>query len=164
MPWLTVFRHNGAGRQRTHRPGWTFGQPGGRMLALALVLAGGAGCVPGYTVSDGGEPIAISGRFGGEPAPNDFGSACIWLTLADGTRTYLLLMGETDPVGFDPLRVIDGGRIIATVGDTVTAVGPSGAIGENGCARPEVTFVVDTLTGPGGVWRDSMDRGSFAPS
>lgn len=137
----------------------------GRLLALALVTAAvAAGCVPGYTVSEGGEPIAISGRFDGEPAPNDFGNACIWLTGADGTRTYLLLFGEIDPVRFDPLRLIgEEGQIIATVGDTVTAVGPSGAIGDNGCAKPEVMFVVDTLTGPGGVWRDATAVESFVP-
>jgi hypothetical protein len=132
-------------------------------LGLAVVVAATA-CVPGYTVSEGGEPIAISGRFDGEPAPSDFGNACIWLTRADGTRTYLLLFGEIDPVRFNPLRLIgDDGQIIAMVGDTLTAVGPRGAIGNNGCARPEVMFVVDTLAGPGGGWRDSTVLESLAP-
>ena len=143
----------------------TFGTRRARLLGVGLALAfAGTGCLPGYTVSEGGEPTAISGRFGGEPAPNDGGNACIWLTLADGTRTYLLLFDEVDLVRFDPLRLVDDrGQTIATVGDIVTAVGPRGAIGDNGCATPEMLFVVDSLTGPGGMWRDSIAAESLVP-
>jgi hypothetical protein len=58
-------------------------------------------------------------------------------------------------VQFRPLRLVDtAGTIIAAEGDTITAIGPSMAIGENGCAPIDDMFVVDELIGPGGNWRD----------
>lgn len=48
------------------------------------------------------------------------------------------------------------GSTIARLGDIVTVTGPRGAIGENGCAPIEMSFVVDSIVGPGGKrsWRD----------
>ena len=120
-------------------------------LALALLAAG---CIPGYVVTEGGEPREISGRLGGEGARNEFENACIWLVRADGMRTHLLIMDDS-VIRSDPLRLVDrNGRTIASVGDTVTAVGPSGAIGDNGCRAVEEMFVVDQIIGPQGSWLD----------
>jgi hypothetical protein len=57
-------------------------------------------------------------------------------------------------VQFQPLRLVDtAGRIIAAEGDTITAIGPTLAMGENGCAPIDDMFVVDELIGPGGTGR-----------
>ena len=126
-----------------------------RFVAIGLsigLLA--AGCIPGQIVSEGGEPREIAGRLGGEGARNEFENACIWLVRGDGERAHLLIMDDSI-VQFDPLRLVDrNGRTIASVGDTVTAVGPSGAVGDNGCAPIEEMFVVDQIVGPGGTWRE----------
>jgi hypothetical protein len=119
-------------------------------VLTAVVLAGA--CVPGRLVSEGGEPRAIDGRLGGEEARDQFGLPCFWLTGADGKRTYLLIMDDS-VFGTDPLRLLDRDRrTIASIGDTVTAIGPTMAIGDNGCASVEDTFVVDEIIGPGGSW------------
>jgi hypothetical protein len=122
-------------------------------LSLALLAAG---CIPGQVVSEGGELREMTGRLGGEGARNEFENACIWLVGADGKRTHLLIMDDS-VIQSDPLRLVDGsGRTIAAVGDAVTAVGPTRAIGDNGCAAIEEMFVVDQLIGPRGTWREEL--------
>ena len=65
-------------------------------------------------------------------------------------------MGEA-VVQFQPLRLVDtAGRVIAAEGDTITAIGPTMAIGENGCAPIDDMFVVDELIGPRWTWRDPV--------
>ena len=124
------------------------------MVVLPLALAVVA-CVPGYQVTEGNEPKQISGRFGGEFRDTGLASECSWLVSADGKRTYLLFMGDLE-LRADPIRLEDGsGRRLATIGDVVTARGPSSAIGENGCAPQSDIFVVETLVGPGGTWHDA---------
>ena len=60
-------------------------------------------------------------------------------------------------VQFQPLRSVDtAGRVIAAEGDTITTIGPSMAIGENGCAPIDDMFVVNELIGPGGTWWDPV--------
>jgi hypothetical protein len=125
-----------------------------KYLAVGLLTLVAAGCIPGHVVCEGGEPREIAGRLGGEGARNEFENVCIWLDTSDGKRSYLLIMDDS-VVRSDPLRLVDrNGRTIASVGDAVTAIGPSGAIGDNGCAPIEEMFVVDQLIGPEGMWRD----------
>jgi hypothetical protein len=130
---------------------------GSRFDAFVLAIAFGAvACVPGYQVSEGGEPKQISGRLGGQAPLDEFANGCIWLTGLDGQRTPLLVMGEA-VVQFQPLRLVDtAGRVIAAEGDTITAIGPTMAIGENGCAPIDDMFVVDELIGPRWTWRDPV--------
>jgi hypothetical protein len=103
---------------------------GSRFRGLVPAFAFGAvACVPGYQVSEGGEPKQISGRLSGAAPHDDFANGCIWLTGPDGQRTPLLVMDES-VVQFQPLRLVDtAGTIIAAEGDTITAIGPSMAIG-----------------------------------
>jgi hypothetical protein len=126
-----------------------------RRRRIGISLAVGfavAACIPGYTVTDTGHPVQMTGRLDGELKEDDLGGTpCVWLVGPDGTRTNLLLFDE-GRVKFKPLRLLDAaGSTIARVGDTVTAIGPSNAIGGNLCA-PDDAFVVDSIIGPGGTW------------
>ena len=126
-------------------------------VALAVGLATSA-CFPGYTVTDGGQPVQITGRLDIDLTKDDLGgAACLWLIKPDGTRTNLFLWDEPTVLS-DPLRLIDArGTTMARVGDMVTAIGPKLAMGENGCASSDVTFVVDSIIGPGGTVDGLLD-------
>jgi len=118
---------------------------------LAIALVAGA-CFPGYTVTQrlDGDPVSISGRFGGEFRD---GAECAWIEDTSGKRTQLLWF-EEGLVLFDPVRFVDPtGSVIARAGDVVTVTGPSGGIGETSCAAPgEKVFSVDVIAGPGGTF------------
>jgi hypothetical protein len=104
--------------------------------------------MPGYTVSQGGEPISMSGRIDGEKGD---GAGCAWITDSSGKRTQLLWFEER-VVLFEPLRFVNSaGSVIARAGDIVTVTGPSGTIGETICAPGEGTFTVEVISGPGGT-------------
>ena len=115
---------------------------------FSLAIAAGA-CVPGYTVTESIEPVSITGRLGGEVRD---GIDCAWIVDANGKRTYLLWF-EEGVVLHDPWRFVDAaGTAVARVGDTVTATGLWGALGETTCAAAgEATFPVDVITGSGGT-------------
>lgn len=128
-------------------------------LVFAIVFAAVA-CVPGYQVSEGGEPKQISGRLGGAAPVDEFANGCIWLTGLDGRKTPILVMDEA-LVRFKPLRLVDGaGRVIAAEGDSVTAIGKTWSTGDNGCPQSnglfDAMFPVDRLIGPGGMWQDPL--------
>lgn len=120
-------------------------------LCATMALVAGA-CFPGCTVTErlDGDPVSISGRFGGEFRN---GTDCAWIEDASGKRIQLLWF-EEGVVLFDPLRFADAsGSVIARGGDLVTVTGPSGGIGETICAAPgERVFSVDVFTGPGGTF------------
>jgi hypothetical protein len=125
------------------------------LLGLSLTLSLAAcGLVPGYTVTEGGEPVSVTGRLDGEILADDLsGMECVWLVGPSGRRTQLLLFDERMVV-FGPLRLLDpSGTVIARAGDIVTVTGPSGGIGETICAAPgEDAFSVDVIEGPGGTY------------
>jgi len=119
----------------------------GLWLGLALAIVG---CIPGHTVTEGGEPVEVTGRLEGEPGGLS-GNECVWLVSPNGDRTYLFLLDE-EMVEFEPLRLLDtSGAVLARVGDTVTVIGPSGGVGFTPCAPSAVPFVVYQLRGPGGT-------------
>jgi hypothetical protein len=105
--------------------------------------------------------MQIVGRLGGDDAPQGpIGNGCIWLTGANGRRTPLLVMDEA-VVRFEPLRLVDAnGRVIASEGDIVTAIGKTWSMGDNGCPQSnsmfDAMFPVDQLIGPGGTWQDPL--------
>jgi hypothetical protein len=125
--------------------------------ALAVGLATSA-CLPGHAVTDGGQPVQITGRLDIDLKKDDLGgTACLWLIKPGGTRTNLFLWDEPTVLS-DPLRLIDArGTTIARVGDTVTAIGPKLAMGDNGCASSDVTFVAGSIIGPGGTLDGDLD-------
>jgi hypothetical protein len=64
-------------------------------------------------------------------------------------------------VRFEPLRLVSAnGGVIASEGDTVTAIGKTWSIGDNGCPQSiglfDAMFPVDQLIGPGGTWQDPL--------
>ena len=124
----------------------------GQLLIITLAL-GSVACVPGYTVTQGGEPVSITGRLAGELQD---GVECLWITGSTGEQTHLLWFDEA-AVRTDPLRFVDpAGSVIARPGDIITVTGPSGGIGETICAPGEPTFMVDRVVGPGGEGRSSF--------
>jgi hypothetical protein len=122
------------------------GRTGIAFLALAMLLGA---CVPGYQVTDGGEPVSRSGRLDGEMHD---GVECAWITDAVGKRTQLLWFYD-GAVRFKPFRFVDGaGLVIAQAGDVVTVTGPSSSIAETICAAPgDDAFGFSLMTGPGGT-------------
>lgn len=108
-----------------------------------------AACFPGYTVTQrlDGEPIAITGRLGGDATDG----GCAWIEDAAGKRTQLIWFPD-DIVRYDPVRFVDPtGSVIARTGDVVTVTGPSRGVGETSCAVfGDDVFVVEIITGPGG--------------
>lgn len=129
-------------RRRLRWSGW--------ILGLALVASG---CLPGYTVTEGGEPVDVTGRLDGELRDDGSpsGEPCVWLVGPSGERTHLFLLDE-EMVEWEPLRLLDAaGSILARVGDTVTVTGPKGGVGFTPCDPSAVPFVVDAISGPGGT-------------
>jgi hypothetical protein len=128
----------------TSRPLW--------LLCLGVVLVASA-CLPGHSVSKGGELVQITGRLGGELLNDGSpgGDPCVWLVEPDGKRTYLFLLDDA-MVQFQPLRLLDAtGSVLAHEGDTVTVNGPSGGVGFTSCSPGVDPFLVGKISGPGGV-------------
>lgn len=118
------------------------GRAAAAWLLAALALFETA-CLPGYTVTEGGEPVTVTGQLRGELLNRSL--PCVWLEDRAGDRTYLILPPDVT-AAFNPTRLVDAaGSVVATEGEIVTVTGPQGGVGDTSCSPGSVPFEVSTI-------------------
>ena len=111
--------------------------PARSVAAILLIAATLSACAPpGVTVSTGPRETSITGVLGGE-ARGDAG--CAWIQTSSGERVEVVYPNGWH-IEFDPVALFDdGGRRVATEGDTLLVGGYFSDVGASLCT-PQRSF------------------------